>query len=73
MLFGAAEVTTVAFAEEQGHKAWSGGLLALWALGSLTAGVLTGAVPWRRGPSVRVRWGALALSPPLMLGCRPGR
>lgn len=62
ILFGAAEVTTVAFADEQGHKALSGVLLALWALGSLTAGVITGAVHWRRGPSYRVRWGALAMA-----------
>lgn len=62
VLFGAAEVTTVAFADEQGHKAWSGGLLALWALGSLTAGVITGAIHWRRGPASRVRWGALAMA-----------
>jgi MFS family permease len=62
ILFGAAEVTTVAFAEEQGHKAWAGGLLALWAFGSLSAGVVSGAVHWRRGPSVRVRWGALAMA-----------
>ena len=50
VLFGAAEVTTVAFADEQGHQAWAGGLLALWALGSLTSGVVTGAIAWRRGP-----------------------
>ena len=62
VLFGAAEVTTVAFADEQGHKPWAGGLLALWALGSLSAGVITGAVHWRRGPSFRVRWGALAMA-----------
>jgi MFS family permease len=62
VLFGAAEVTTVAFAEEQGHKSWAGGLLALWAFGSLASGVLTGAVHWRRGPSVRVRWGAVAMA-----------
>jgi len=62
VLFGAAEVTTVAFADEQSHKALSGVLLALWALGSLTAGVITGAIRWRRGPSVRVRWGALAMA-----------
>ncbi|MCB0896540.1 MAG: MFS transporter [Nocardioides sp.] len=62
VLFGAAEVTTVAFADEQGHKALSGLLLALWALGSLSSGVITGAVRWRRGPSVRVRWGALAMA-----------
>ncbi len=62
VLFGAAEVTTVAFADEQGHKAVSGALLALWALGSLTSGVITGAIHWRRGPSTRVRWGALAMA-----------
>jgi len=60
-LFGAAEVTTVAFAGEQHHQAWAGGLLALWALGSMLAGVLTGAVTWRRGPTVRVRWGAFGM------------
>jgi MFS family permease len=62
VLFGAAEVTTVAFAEERGHKAVSGGLLALWAFGSLAAGVITGAIHWRRGPSYRVRWGAFAMA-----------
>lgn len=62
VLFGAAEVTTVAFAEEQGNEAYAGGLLALWALGSLVAGVVTGAVSPRRGPTVRVRWGAFAMA-----------
>ena len=36
-LFGSAEVTTVAFAEEHGARG-TGVLLALWALGSLLAG-----------------------------------
>ena len=61
-LFGAAEVTTVAFAGEQGGRAYAGGLLALWALGSLVAGLLTGAVTWRRGPTIRVKWGALGMA-----------
>ncbi|WP_122817740.1 MFS transporter [Nocardioides pantholopis] len=61
VLFGAAEVTTVAFAEEQDAKGWAGGLLALWALGSLLAGVVTGAVSWRISPEARVRRGALAM------------
>lgn len=60
-LFGAAEVTAVAFSEEQGSKAYAGPLLALWALGSLIAGVITGAVHWRRGPDHRLRWGAFAM------------
>lgn len=62
VLFGAAEVTTVAFADEQGSPAWAGGLLALWALGSLLSGVVTGAITWQRGPAHRVRVGALAMA-----------
>jgi MFS family permease len=61
-LFGAAEVTTVAFADEQGVKSAAGGLLALWALGSLASGLVTGMIAWRRGLSHRVRWGALAMA-----------
>ncbi|MCW2797801.1 MAG: major facilitator superfamily 1 [Nocardioides sp.] len=62
VLFGAAEVTTVAFAEEHGHRPYAGGLLALWALGSLLSGVVTGVVRWQRGPTIRVRWGAFAMA-----------
>lgn len=62
LLFGAAEVATVAFAEEQDGRAYAGPLLALWAAGSLIAGVLSGAVTWRRGPAYRLRWGALAMT-----------
>lgn len=61
-IFGSAEVATVAFAEEQDAKAWAGVLLALWALGSLAAGVVVGAVAWRVGPAVRMRWSAAALT-----------
>ena len=60
-MFGAAEVITVAFADEHGSKSASGLLLALWALGSLLAGAITGALTFRRGLTQRVRWGALGL------------
>lgn len=60
-LFGAAEVVTVAFAEEQGSQAYAGPLLALWALGSLTAGLITGAVHWRNPVVDRLRIGALGM------------
>jgi MFS family permease len=70
-LFGAAEVTTVAFADETGSRAVSGWLLATWAVGSMVAGIVTGAIAWRRGPAVRVRWGAfammLAMVPPVLV------
>ncbi len=62
LLFGAAEVTTVAFAEEQGSKAYAGPLLALWAAGSLLAGVISGAVTWRRSALERLRVGAFAMA-----------
>jgi MFS family permease len=75
VLFGAAEVTTVAFAQEHGHRAASGGLLALWALGSLASGVISGAVHWRRGPALRVRVGsfamAVAMAPLTLVGSVP--
>lgn len=61
-LFGSAEVTTVAFSEEFGVKQYSGVLLAIWAFGSLLAGVITGAIAWRQGPAVRVRVGALGMA-----------
>ena len=61
-LFGAAEVTTVAFADERGAKGYAGVLLALWATGSLLAGLLTGAVTWRVGPQVRLRHGATGMA-----------
>ncbi len=62
LLFGAAEVTAVAFAEEQHAKSYVGVLLALWAFGSLLAGAVTGAVTWRKGPLVRLRVGALGMA-----------
>jgi MFS family permease len=62
VLFGAAEVTTVAFSDERGAKAYTGVLLALWALGSLLAGVVTGAMTWKQGPGFRVRLGALGMT-----------
>jgi predicted MFS family arabinose efflux permease len=60
-MFGGAEVTTVAFADERGATGRSGLLLAVWAAGSLISGVVTGAIAWRRGPVVRLRIGAAAL------------
>ena len=41
-LFGATEVVTVAFAEDEGHPGLTGVLLAIWAMGSLIAGIITG-------------------------------
>lgn len=60
-LFGAAEVVTVAFADEQGSQVYAGPLLAVWALGSLLAGIVTGSVRWRSSTVQRVRVGAFGM------------
>lgn len=74
-LFGAAEVVTVAWVDERGSRVWAGPLLALWALGSLVAGLATGAVHWRSGPAARFRVGALgmcvAMAPLSLVGSLP--
>jgi predicted MFS family arabinose efflux permease len=74
-LFGAAEVTTVAFAEEAGMRWVAGWLLAAWSLGSLVAGLVTGAIDWSSGPEVRLRWGsaamALAMAPLMFIDSVP--
>ena len=61
-LFGAAEVATVAFADERGRPAAAGILLGLWSLGSLLSGILTGVVHWRRPTVVRLRVAVAALA-----------
>ena len=61
-LFGGAEVATVAFASEHHHAGYAGLLLALWAAGSLIAGVATGLVRWRVGPALRLRWGTVGMA-----------
>ena len=70
LLFGSAEVATVALSEELGHKAWSGPVLALWAFGSMLSGLISGAMTWRSATTTRIRVGAACLTllmAPLML------
>jgi MFS family permease len=61
-LFGALEVATVAFAEDEGSKALSGLMLAAFSFGSLLAGAVAGTVTWRRSPLARVRIGSALLA-----------
>ncbi|NUS51586.1 MAG: MFS transporter, partial [Nocardioidaceae bacterium] len=61
VLFGGAEVAAVAFSDEQGTKAMSGVLLAIWSLGSLLSGAVTGAVHVGGSNATRFRWGLLTL------------
>jgi predicted MFS family arabinose efflux permease len=62
VLLGGAEVATVAFSDEHGNRGLSGLLLAIWALGSLLAGVVTGAVQMTASNATRFRWAMLALA-----------
>lgn len=74
-MFSAAEVGTVAFSGEQHAKPYAGVLLALWALGSLIAGLVTGNFSWRRAAAFRVRVGsvilALVMLPMAFVGSMP--
>ena len=71
-VFGAIEVTTVAFADERGHKALASLVLATYALGSCLAGLVFGLLRPRGGVADRFRWGialmAVSMIPPLLVG-----
>ncbi len=61
-IFGATDVSTVAFAEESGSKGSAGVILAIFALGSLISGLLYGTRSWRRPLYVRFATGVVALA-----------
>lgn len=52
-VFGSVEVVVVAYAAEQDHPGLAGAVLAVWAAGSLLAGLAYGALRWRREAAVR--------------------
>lgn len=62
LFFGGSEVATVAFAEELGSKAASGPVLAVFALGSLLAGLVSGTVHWQSSNASRFRVFMVALA-----------
>ncbi|MCZ4500824.1 MAG: transporter [Marmoricola sp.] len=66
-LFGALEVATVAVAEDAGHKAASGALLAIFSLGSMAAGIVSGAISWRTSDLRRFQIGIAMLAPAMVL------
>lgn len=61
-MFGAGEVATIALADELDRPAMGGVILALWALGSLVAGLVSGAMGLRRSSPARLRLGLLGLA-----------
>jgi MFS family permease len=62
LAFGGCEVATVALADEQDKPLAAGVILAVWSLGSLVAGLVTGVLTMRRPAATRVRLGLLALA-----------
>jgi MFS family permease len=67
MIFGSMEVTTVAFAEELGSKGLSGVVLAVFALGSMLAGLAYGARHFVSPASRRFVIGMATLGPGVSL------
>lgn len=58
-IFASAEVTIVAFCGQHGHRSLSGAVLACFAFGSATSGLLYGARQWHAGVLQRFRLQAL--------------
>ncbi|WP_063763197.1 MFS transporter [Streptomyces sp. NRRL WC-3742] len=72
MIFGATDITTVAYAEALGHKPAAGLLLGLIAGGSCVAGLAFGLLTPRRAPSVRFLTGAASMAAVLLLPLAAG-
>ncbi|MFI2424270.1 MFS transporter [Streptomyces sp. NPDC018955] len=74
-IFGAVDVVTVAFAEEEGHKAAASVVLAVYALGSCVAGVVFGLLHFTGAPERRWFLGvcgmAVSMIPLLLVGNLP--
>ncbi|EGG44766.1 major facilitator transporter [Streptomyces griseoaurantiacus M045] len=74
-IFGAVDVVTVAFADEQGHKGAASLVLALYATGSCLAGLLFGLVRFAGAPERRWFLGicamAVSMIPFLLVGNLP--
>ncbi|HLL36120.1 MAG TPA: MFS transporter [Streptomyces sp.] len=74
-IFGAVDVVTVAFADEQGHKGAASVVLALYAAGSCAAGAVFGLLRFKGAPEPRWLLGVCAMAvsmiPLLLVGNLP--
>ncbi|MCX5611723.1 MFS transporter [Streptomyces sp. NBC_00047] len=61
-IFGSIDVSTLAFAEEQGHKSWASFILAIWALGSCIAGIVFGLLHLKGRTELRWVLGVCAMA-----------
>lgn len=66
-VFGGMQVSLTAFTQEIGHPGMNGLLYGFFAAGNMLAGVIYGAVTWRRGPHTRLLVAYAALT----LACAP--
>ncbi|MDN4483342.1 MFS transporter [Demequina lignilytica] len=75
-MFGAFDISVVAFADESGHKTLSGLIIGIISAGSLVGGLLYGARHWRSplwkrtligAAALAIGFGALALAPNVLL------
>lgn len=61
-MFGSFDISTVAFSDEQGHKAWAGLLLGIVSAGSFIGGLFYGSRRWKTPLWKRTVIGALGLA-----------
>jgi MFS family permease len=61
-VFGGVEISTIGFADQHGHAALAGPLLACYAGGSMVAGIVYGAFRWRWSLPRRLFIGALTMT-----------
>lgn len=61
-VFGGMQVSLAAFTEEIGHPGMNGLLYGVFASGNMVAGIVCGAVAWKRGPRRRLIIGYAALT-----------
>ncbi|MER5351814.1 MFS transporter [Kitasatospora sp. NPDC002551] len=72
MIFGALDLTTVAYAQALGHRPVAGPLLGLVAAGSCVAGLVFGALRPRGTARARFLWGVAAMSGLLLMPLAAG-
>jgi MFS family permease len=61
-VFGGVEIATIGFADQHGHAALAGPLLACYAAGSMVAGIVYGAVRWRWSLPRRLATGSFTMT-----------
>ncbi|MCZ4497878.1 MAG: major facilitator superfamily 1 [Marmoricola sp.] len=66
-IFGALEVATVAVSSGAGHRAAAGALLAIFSAGSMSGGIVAGAITWKASELRRFQVGIGVLAPAMVV------